>query len=121
MTVMSAASFVVPSISSTCPEPILTLIGPFSVGTTKMLYTDVITATTTFSGVSAEEQSRKQARATRLYARRGFGPEGVAAEIVSAVRRNRPVVPVTAEAKAARLASRVAPGLLRAFAKLDVS
>ncbi|GGU24154.1 short chain dehydrogenase [Lentzea flava] len=79
-----------------------------------------ITATTTFSGVSAEEQSRKQARASRLYARRGFGPEGVAREIVRAVRRNRPVVPVTAEAKAARLASRAAPGLLRAFAKLDV-
>jgi NAD(P)-dependent dehydrogenase (short-subunit alcohol dehydrogenase family)/pimeloyl-ACP methyl ester carboxylesterase len=80
-----------------------------------------ITATATFSGVSAEEQSRKQARASRLYARRGFGPERVAAEIVRAVRRNRSVVPVTVEAKAARLASRVAPGLLRAFAKLDVS
>lgn len=79
-----------------------------------------ITATTTFSGVSAEEQSRKQERASRIYARRGFGPEGVAAEIVRAVRRNRPVVPVTAEAKAARLASRVTPGLLRTFAKLDL-
>lgn len=79
-----------------------------------------ITATTTFSGVSAEEQSRKQARASRIYARRGFGPEGVAAEIVRAVRHNRPVVPVTVEAKAARLVSRAAPGLLRAFAKLDV-
>ncbi|MGW6446215.1 SDR family oxidoreductase [Lentzea sp. NPDC055074] len=79
-----------------------------------------ITATTTFSGVSSEEERRKQDRASRLYARRGFGPEGVATQIVRAVRRNKPVVPVTAEAKAARLASRVAPGLLRAFAKLDV-
>jgi NAD(P)-dependent dehydrogenase (short-subunit alcohol dehydrogenase family)/pimeloyl-ACP methyl ester carboxylesterase len=79
-----------------------------------------ITATATFSGVSAEEQSRKRARASRLYARRGFGPEVVADEIVRAVRANRPVVPVTVEAKAARLASRVAPGLLRAFAKLDI-
>jgi NAD(P)-dependent dehydrogenase (short-subunit alcohol dehydrogenase family)/pimeloyl-ACP methyl ester carboxylesterase len=79
-----------------------------------------ITATTTFSGVSADEERRKQDRASRLYARRGFGPEGVATEIVRAVRRNRPVVPVTVEAKAARLASRVAPGLLRQFAKLDV-
>ncbi|GGN08883.1 short chain dehydrogenase [Lentzea pudingi] len=79
-----------------------------------------ITATTTFSGVSAEEERRKQDRASRIYARRGFGPEGVAAQIVRAVRRNKPVVPVTVEAKAARLASRAAPGLLRAFAKLDV-
>ncbi|MEU7476342.1 SDR family oxidoreductase [Lentzea sp. NPDC042327] len=79
-----------------------------------------ITATTTFSGVSADEERRKQDRASRLYARRGFGPERVAAEIVTAVRRNRAVVPVTAEAKAARLASRAAPGLLRAFAKLDI-
>ncbi|MCG8926441.1 SDR family oxidoreductase [Lentzea sp. CC55] len=79
-----------------------------------------ITATTTFSGVSAEEERRAQDRASRLYARRGFGPEGVAAEIVRAVRRNRPVVPVTVEAKAARIAGRVAPGLLRAFAKLDL-
>ncbi|GLY46931.1 short chain dehydrogenase [Lentzea sp. NBRC 102530] len=79
-----------------------------------------ITATTTFSGVSADEQRRKQDRASRIYARRGFGPEGVAREIVRAVRRNRPVVPVTVEAKAARVASRVAPGLLRGFAKLDV-
>ncbi|ANZ41799.1 short chain dehydrogenase [Lentzea guizhouensis] len=79
-----------------------------------------ITATTTFSGVSAEEERRKQDRASRLYARRGFGPEGVAREIVQAVRDNRAVVPVTVEAKAARLASRAAPGLLRAFAKLDL-
>ncbi|WP_434442946.1 SDR family oxidoreductase [Lentzea sp. E54] len=79
-----------------------------------------ITATTTFSGVSAEEERYKQNSASRLYARRGFGPEGVATEIVRAVRRNRAVVPVTIEAKAARLASRAAPGLLRAFAKLDL-
>ncbi|MDX8148976.1 SDR family oxidoreductase [Lentzea sp. BCCO 10_0061] len=79
-----------------------------------------ITATTTFSGVSSEEERRKQDRASRIYARRGFGPEGVATQIVRAVRRNKPVVPVTAEARAARLASRAAPGLLRAFAKLDV-
>nr|WP_231641830.1 SDR family oxidoreductase [Nocardia sp. NRRL S-836] len=79
-----------------------------------------ITATTTFSGVSPAEERRKRDRASRLYARRGFGPERVAAEIVKAVRRNRAVVPVTVEARAARLASRAAPGLLRAFAKLDV-
>ncbi|HWO60609.1 MAG TPA: SDR family NAD(P)-dependent oxidoreductase, partial [Umezawaea sp.] len=79
-----------------------------------------ITATTTFSGVGAQEQARKQARSSRLYALRGFGPEGVAKEIVHAVRTRKPVVPVTVEAKAARLLSRYAPSALRAFAKLDV-
>ncbi|SER57759.1 NADP-dependent 3-hydroxy acid dehydrogenase YdfG [Lentzea albida] len=80
-----------------------------------------ITATTTFSGVSSAEESRKQERASRMYARRGFGPEGVAREIVRAVRSNRAVVPVTVEARAARVAGLVAPGLLRTFAKLDVT
>jgi NAD(P)-dependent dehydrogenase (short-subunit alcohol dehydrogenase family) len=79
-----------------------------------------ITAATTFSGVGADEQARKQARSSRLYALRGFGPEGVAKEIVRAVRTGKPVVPVTPEAKAARLLSRYAPSALRAFAKLDV-
>lgn len=79
-----------------------------------------ITAATTFSGVDADEQARKQARSSRLYALRGFGPERVAAEIVHAVRTGKPVVPVTVEAKAARFFSRFAPSALRAFAKLDV-
>ncbi|WNV90459.1 SDR family oxidoreductase [Umezawaea sp. Da 62-37] len=79
-----------------------------------------ITATTTFSGVDSAEQARKQARASRLYALRGFGPERVADEIVRAVRTGKAVVPVTVEAKAAHLLSRAAPSALRAFAKLGV-
>ncbi|HEX6341351.1 SDR family oxidoreductase [Umezawaea sp.] len=79
-----------------------------------------ITATTTFSGVGEREQARKRERASRLYALRGFGPERVAEEVVRAVRTGRPVVPVTVEAKAARLLSRAAPSALRAFAKLGV-
>ncbi|HVW42556.1 MAG TPA: SDR family oxidoreductase [Amycolatopsis sp.] len=73
-----------------------------------------ITRTTTFSGVSAEEQARKQASATRAYRRRGFGPEKVAAEIVRAVERDKATVPVTPEAKAALALSRISPATLRA-------
>ncbi|NKQ55264.1 SDR family oxidoreductase [Amycolatopsis sp. K13G38] len=73
-----------------------------------------ITSTTTFSGLSAEEQARKQASATRAYERRGFGPEKVAAEIVRAVEHNKATVPVTPEAKAGLILSRLTPGLLRA-------
>jgi short-subunit dehydrogenase len=78
-----------------------------------------ITRTSTFSGLTAEQQAAKQARASKLYARRGFPPEKVAAEIVKAVRTGKPVVPVTVEAKAARLVGRLWPGLLRQFAKLN--
>lgn len=80
-----------------------------------------ITRTSTFSATTADEQAAKQARAARLYARRGFPPEKVAAAIVNAVRTGKPVVPVTPEAKAARFLSRLSPGLLRLAARLNVT
>ncbi|MFJ9695196.1 SDR family oxidoreductase [Kitasatospora sp. NPDC101183] len=80
-----------------------------------------ITRTSTFSATTATEQAAKQARAARLYARRGFPPEKVAAAVVKAVRTGRPVVPVTPEAKAARFLSRLSPGLLRLAARLNVT
>ncbi|GAA2148701.1 SDR family oxidoreductase [Kitasatospora kazusensis] len=79
-----------------------------------------ITRTTTFSGLSATEQSAKQQKVSKLYARRGFPPEKVATEILRAVRTGKPVVPVTFEAKAARLLGRLSPGLLRLAARFDV-
>ncbi|MFD5461203.1 SDR family oxidoreductase [Kitasatospora sp. NPDC127059] len=80
-----------------------------------------ITRTSTFSATTAAEQSAKQARAAKLYARRGFPPEKVATAIVTAVRTGKPVVPVTPEAKAARLLSRLSPGLLRLAARLNIT
>lgn len=78
-----------------------------------------ITRTSTFSGVSASEQAAKQDRVAKLYARRGFPPEKVAAEIVKAVRTGKPVVPVTVEAKVARWVGRISPGLLRRAARFN--
>ncbi|MDT3398644.1 SDR family NAD(P)-dependent oxidoreductase, partial [Streptomyces sp. B1866] len=78
-----------------------------------------ITRTSTFSGQSGEKLAATRERVARLYARRGFPPEKVAAEILRAVRDRRPVVPVTWEAKAARVLSRVAPGVLRAAARVN--
>ncbi|PYC76784.1 short chain dehydrogenase [Streptomyces tateyamensis] len=78
-----------------------------------------ITRTTTFSGLDSAEQAAKQARVSKMYARRGFPPEKVAAEIVKAVRTGRPVVPVTVEAKAARLLGRLSPALLRRAARIN--
>ena len=79
-----------------------------------------ITNTTTFSGTDPDQQAAKRARATKAYARRGFPPEKVAAEILRAVRTGKPVVPVTFESKAARLLGRLSPALLRRLACLDV-
>lgn len=74
-----------------------------------------ITSTTTFAGLSSEEEQERRARATEMYRRRGFGPEKVAAEVVAAIRDKRVVVPVTAEAKVGALATRFAPGTTRAL------
>ncbi|MEV6022994.1 SDR family oxidoreductase [Streptomyces sp. NPDC052036] len=78
-----------------------------------------ITSTARFTGVDAEEEKRRQRRATRLYGLRGYPPEKVAAAILRAVVRNQPVVPVTPEARALRLVSRFAPSALRAMARWE--
>ncbi|GAA4421068.1 SDR family oxidoreductase [Actinokineospora soli] len=79
-----------------------------------------ITNTTRFAGADALDQQRLRRKATATYAKRGFGPEKVAAEIVRAVRSGIPVLPVTPEARAARVVSRFAPGVMRRLARVDV-
>ncbi|MEC4015800.1 SDR family oxidoreductase [Streptomyces sp. H27-D2] len=78
-----------------------------------------ITATTRFTGVSEEEQKRRRTRTTRLYGKRNYPPEKVAQAILRAIVRNQAVVPVTPEARGARLLSRFAPKALRAIARID--
>ncbi|MGW1722658.1 SDR family oxidoreductase [Streptomyces sp. NPDC002306] len=77
-----------------------------------------ITSTATFAGVDDEEQRRRQKRAARLYGLRNYPPEKVAEAILRAVVRNEAVVPVTPEARGARLLSRWMPGALRALARV---
>ncbi|MEU0720144.1 SDR family oxidoreductase [Streptomyces lavendulocolor] len=78
-----------------------------------------ITATARFTGVSEEEEKRRQKKAARLYGLRNYPPEKVADAILRAVVRNEAVVPVTPEAHGARLLSRLAPRALRALARLE--
>ncbi|MEV3989631.1 SDR family oxidoreductase [Streptomyces sp. NPDC049837] len=78
-----------------------------------------ITATARFAGVSEDEEKRRQKKTARLYGLRNYPPEKVADAILRAVVRNEAVVPVTPEAHGARLLSRLAPGALRALARLD--
>ncbi|TDD89912.1 SDR family oxidoreductase [Actinomadura darangshiensis] len=79
-----------------------------------------ITRTSRFVGQGQDEEARSRRRAARAYARRNYGPERVAEQIVTAVRTDRAVVPVTPEARLSYLASRAAPGVMRLLAKLDV-
>ncbi|MFJ1913022.1 SDR family oxidoreductase [Streptomyces sp. NPDC088147] len=78
-----------------------------------------ITSTARFTGVSAEEEERRRKKSSRLYGLRDYPPEKVADAVLRAVVRNQAVVPVTPEARGARLLSRIAPGALRALARVD--
>jgi len=82
------------------------------------VHTD-ITATARFAGVDAREERRRRERAGRLYGLRGYPPEKVAAAVLRAVAEDRAVVPVTPEARVGRLLSRIAPGVVRALARVE--
>ncbi|HEX3782470.1 MAG TPA: SDR family oxidoreductase [Pseudonocardiaceae bacterium] len=76
-----------------------------------------ITSTTRFVGQDAQAEQRSRQRTTALYKRRHYGPEGVAAAVVKAVRDNQAVVPVTPEAHLAAVGSRLSPGIVRAMGR----
>ncbi|MFH8556004.1 SDR family oxidoreductase [Streptomyces celluloflavus] len=78
-----------------------------------------ITATSRFTDVPADEEKRLQAKAARMYGMRNYPPEKVADAVLRAVVRNQAVVPVTPEARGARLMSRFAPRALRALARIE--
>ncbi|MER6268259.1 SDR family oxidoreductase [Streptomyces sp900105755] len=78
-----------------------------------------ITSTARFTGVDEAEQRRRQQRSARLYGMRNYPPEKVASAILEAVEHNRAVVPVTPEARGARVLSRLAPGVLRRIARVE--
>ncbi len=67
-------------------------------------------------GALADDAQRR--RVIELYRRRNYGPEKVAAAVISAVRHNRALVPVTPEAWALYGMKRAVPGLLPTLTKL---
>ncbi|MFE3513967.1 SDR family oxidoreductase [Streptomyces sp. NPDC059166] len=77
-----------------------------------------ITGSAHFAGVDAEEEARLRKRTAGLYARRNYPARKVARAVLEAVVHNRAVVPVTPEARGARLLHRVSPRLLRGVARL---
>ncbi|MEV5593501.1 SDR family oxidoreductase [Streptomyces sp. NPDC052496] len=78
-----------------------------------------ITATARYTGLTADEEKRRQAKVSRMYGLRNYPPEKVADAILRAVVRNEAVVPVTPEARGAHLLSRFMPRALRALARVD--
>jgi NAD(P)-dependent dehydrogenase (short-subunit alcohol dehydrogenase family)/pimeloyl-ACP methyl ester carboxylesterase len=97
-------------------------LAPHGIGVSAIcpgLVNTAITASARHTGVSEEEQERRRARSAKLYSRRNYPPEKVARAIVRAVQRDTAVVPVTPEARGARLLSRLSPGALRALARVD--
>ncbi|WP_069166787.1 SDR family oxidoreductase [Nocardia altamirensis] len=80
-----------------------------------IVHTNIV-ATTRFSGVSVEEEKRKQERYDNLYRKRSYGPEKVAKQIVRAVERGRDIVPITPEARMQLQFNRFAPAVVRFFA-----
>jgi NAD(P)-dependent dehydrogenase (short-subunit alcohol dehydrogenase family) len=78
-----------------------------------------IVAATKYVGSYGDEGRGRRERAMRLYERRNYSPERVADRILSAVRCNQAVLPVTIEAHALRLVGRLAPGLSRTMARVD--
>lgn len=79
-----------------------------------------ITATTTFSGVSDEQQARMQVKADQLYRMRRYTPDKVARQIVSGVTKNTAVLPVTPESSIAYRLNGFAPALTRRLARLNL-
>ncbi|MGH3717396.1 MAG: SDR family oxidoreductase [Pseudonocardiaceae bacterium] len=82
------------------------------------VHTNIVN-TTRFVGRDATEELTARRRTTEMYRRRNFTPERAAREILRAVERNSALAPITIEARAGLLASRLTPGLLRALARTD--
>ena len=71
-----------------------------------------------FVGVPEDVAEQWREAVVRALRRRRYPPEKVAATVMRATARNQAVVAVNAEAKAARALSLLAPGTLRALARL---
>jgi NAD(P)-dependent dehydrogenase (short-subunit alcohol dehydrogenase family) len=73
-----------------------------------LINTPILTGTRIRSG---DDPEAFRARAQKIYTRRNYPPEKVAAAILSAIRHDRAIVPVTPEAWLAYLLKRASPTL----------
>ncbi|MCW2946749.1 MAG: putative oxidoreductase ephD [Actinoallomurus sp.] len=68
-------------------------------------------------GVDAAEETRRRELTERVAGRLAPGPDAVARAVIRAIERNRPLVPVTAGARAAYALSRISPRAMRRLAR----
>ncbi|MBV8292555.1 MAG: SDR family NAD(P)-dependent oxidoreductase [Mycobacterium sp.] len=88
-------------------------LAPHGIGVTTICPGMINTAITHTSLVRGEHATERLTKLQRLYARRGYGPDKVAARLLMAARRNKAVAPISPEAHVAYVVSRVAPPLSR--------
>jgi NAD(P)-dependent dehydrogenase (short-subunit alcohol dehydrogenase family) len=88
-------------------------LAPHGIGVTAVCPGVIDTPITRNSVVRGANAPERQARFARVYARRGYTPDKVAAQLLRAVERNRAVAPIAPEAHGAYWMSRLAPGLSR--------
>jgi NAD(P)-dependent dehydrogenase (short-subunit alcohol dehydrogenase family) len=74
-----------------------------------------------YVGLPAGQEEQVRENTVRALRRRRFPPEKVALAVMRAVLRDRPVVPVNVEARVTYALSRLAPGALRALARLEAA
>ena len=74
-----------------------------------------------YVGLPAGEEEQVRENTVRALRRRRFPPEKVALAVMRAVLHDRPVVPVNIEARVTYALSRLAPGALRALARLEAA
>lgn len=81
-----------------------------------LINTDIVRSTTYVPAEGVDPEDRRRS-AMRLYTRRNYGPDRVAARIVAAIRRNVAVMPVAPEAHLLRGVARVSPAVTRRLAR----
>ncbi|MDI2027870.1 SDR family oxidoreductase [Saccharopolyspora sp. TS4A08] len=79
-----------------------------------------ITTRSRFAGLGEAEQAKRRRAATELYQRRDYSAQRAAEQILRATRRAPALAPVTPEARAGLVLSRLTPKLLRAAARADL-
>ncbi|MBS4729958.1 SDR family oxidoreductase [Mycobacterium sp. SM1] len=79
-----------------------------------------IAKSTSYAGMTAEQQERARQKADAAYRRRNYTPEAVATAIVKAVKTAPAVLPVAAESKIGYALRRISPSLVRLFARFDI-
>lgn len=79
-----------------------------------------IAQATEYVGTSENDQAARRNNADAMYKRRAYTPEKVAAKVLKAVKKNKPIALIGAEAWIGRGVQRFAPALGRAFARLKL-